>query len=302
MKNGYPKIFISHAHHDRELAVLLTDYLKSVYRFEDRDIRCSSIFNNSTEVGKIVDEALKRDIKNAIGVIALLSYEGLHSTYVKFELGASWILGKIIIPVMGPQAKGYEKHLGPIRGLRYIEIEAVDAEQALAKDIHRLLTAKHLLSAASDNPFASLNNFITYFKKHGSVRVDFAGASVEVVYPERNSTVPKILNGRVKIYGALPENGHLWVAVVDVAKRLLWPKQHIEAGQDSFHLEEHGTPSPGELDIWLIGVGPVVTERFALWQKQGDAKGAWTGFHLDDLEELGVYALDKITGLTWIKN
>ena len=93
------KIFLSHSANDEALASALVDCLLSSMVLEDTDLRCTSVSGHKLSVGTDFSSALLEDIGETSVVIGLITKTALSSSWVLFELGATW---------------GSKKHLKPI--------------------------------------------------------------------------------------------------------------------------------------------------------------------------------------------
>src|SRR5947209_5685917 len=84
------KIFISHSSADESLASALVDLLLSSILLEDSDIRCTSVPGHKLPVGSDFASTLRDDIGESSVVIGLITPHALTSSWVLFELGATW--------------------------------------------------------------------------------------------------------------------------------------------------------------------------------------------------------------------
>jgi hypothetical protein len=96
------KIFISHSSLDERIAEALTEFLMRALVIQGRDIRCTSVPGFKLPAGAHTSTQLRAELNQSQVVIGLLTTNSMHSSYVMFELGAGWGLGKRIIPIMGP--------------------------------------------------------------------------------------------------------------------------------------------------------------------------------------------------------
>jgi hypothetical protein len=94
-----PRIFISHRHKDQNVARKLIDLLKSGFRINRGDIRCTSVSGYKLAVGSQSADSLQADLIGAEIVMGLIGPDTADSDYVLFELGASWGLRKPTFPL-----------------------------------------------------------------------------------------------------------------------------------------------------------------------------------------------------------
>jgi hypothetical protein len=128
-------IFISHSHADQTLADALRNVLEEAFTMPDGNVRATSLVGGKLGVGAAIPESLRRDVEGASVVMGILTRDSIQSTYVLFELGASWGLQKPTYPLL---AGGITReHLpGPLK-----EREAIDLAQAV--DSYRLIDQLH---------------------------------------------------------------------------------------------------------------------------------------------------------------
>jgi len=133
-------LFISHKESDQEIASKLVDLVLASLDLKDDEVRCTSVPGHTLQYGKSISIQLKEDINISSVIIALITKESLKSKWVLFELGASWALGKMLVPILAPELT--ENNLpGPLSENLCIKIgdsrassELIDAlEQAASK-------------------------------------------------------------------------------------------------------------------------------------------------------------------------
>lgn len=93
-------IFISHKHVNQDIAETLVDFIVATISIGRDQIRCTSTPGSQLPFGQSIEAQLKEDINKAQVVIALLTKESKNAHWVLFELGASWVLGKLIVPIL----------------------------------------------------------------------------------------------------------------------------------------------------------------------------------------------------------
>ncbi|MDJ0718147.1 MAG: GUN4 domain-containing protein [Prochloraceae cyanobacterium] len=130
-------LFISHRHSDREIASLLVDFLLAALDLEDSEIRCTSVPGHTLPFGNSISELLKKDLNCTAAVIALITTDSLKSTWVLFELGSSWAMGKLLIPILGPGVK-YNELPGPLKNYHVVQIEEKNASYLLREAINQI--------------------------------------------------------------------------------------------------------------------------------------------------------------------
>jgi len=94
-------IFVSHKESDADVAGALVQFLRSCIDIPENKIRCTSVPGYQLPFGTTVSGQLKKDLDSSNAVFVLLTSASLQSPWVLFELGASWALGKVIVPILG---------------------------------------------------------------------------------------------------------------------------------------------------------------------------------------------------------
>jgi TIR domain len=151
-------VFVSHSHSDEVLAEALVELLLSALELEPSDVRCTSVPGHQLPFGKTIAEALKTDIETSAAVLVLLTEDSLRSTCVLFELGASWALGRIIIPILGHNQT--PKVLpGPVSGYPCVAIDASDASSRMVDAISQIAVILGLRERSGGAREAKLRKF-----------------------------------------------------------------------------------------------------------------------------------------------
>ncbi len=94
------KLFISHSSKDQELAEKLTELVKNALRLSSDEIRCTTIDGYRLPGGAKTNEQIKREVRESIAFIGLISTAAADSMYVLFELGARWGSDKNLLPLL----------------------------------------------------------------------------------------------------------------------------------------------------------------------------------------------------------
>ena len=132
------RIFISHKHSDETIAHKLFDFIKSALKLDDEDILCTSdpdsglTFNSNT-----ISDQLKRNLKGAEALIALITTDSLRSPWIPFEIGSFWPTEKPIILILGPGLSPSSLP-GPLKGWNSIRVEDEHAFDLLNTVINQL--------------------------------------------------------------------------------------------------------------------------------------------------------------------
>ena len=100
MKRGYPKIFISHRHSDVVVVQALVNVLAAAFEVQPEDLRCTSVHPYRLKAGDRTADRLRSELQRAEAVLGIISPDVKASSYVLFELGASWGRAGITLPLL----------------------------------------------------------------------------------------------------------------------------------------------------------------------------------------------------------
>jgi hypothetical protein len=118
------RVFISHSAQDRGLVISLANLLS---KFEV-DVFVAEWYLTP---GERLDEKVLEQIKKSNCIVALLTRNGMRSSWVQQEIGFSLQQGKPVIPMV---ERGIEpKDLAALQGREYIEYDRYQYHQALSK-------------------------------------------------------------------------------------------------------------------------------------------------------------------------
>ena len=157
-------VFISHRHSDQKIAELLVEFLLAALKLENKEILCTSVPGHTLDFGKSISELLKDNLNTAAVLIALITTDSLQSSWVLFELGSSWAMGKLLIPILGPGIT-HDKLPGPLKTYPVVQIEEENASFLLREAINQI--ASNLKVSPKDpnaRTDAKLKEFVDEFK------------------------------------------------------------------------------------------------------------------------------------------
>lgn len=153
-------IFVSHRHAEARLAEALVELLISALVIPDGMLRCTSVPGFQLPYGRTISEQLKDDLSRADAVFAILTPGSLESAWVLFELGASWALGKVLIPILAPSVT--ESDLPPLLAqYPVIRTGAADAAPRLRDAISQVALALTMAERPGGRAQAKMDDFIT---------------------------------------------------------------------------------------------------------------------------------------------
>jgi hypothetical protein len=99
-RRGLPRLFISHRHSDVAVVQALVRLLEAAFEVEPTDLRCTSVHPYRLRAGDRTAERLRTELQFAEAVLGIVSPDLKVSSYVLFELGASWGRGGNTFPLL----------------------------------------------------------------------------------------------------------------------------------------------------------------------------------------------------------
>jgi hypothetical protein len=158
-------LFISHAESDEEIANKLVDLVLAALDLNEDEVRCTSVPGHKLSVGESISLQLKTDIHISAVIIALITEKSLQSKWVLFELGSSWALDKMIIPIL---KRGLtEKDLpGPLSESCCIKVDSKDASCDLAGAFKRASLELNVFEKTGAKRQKKLEEFLEAFKSY----------------------------------------------------------------------------------------------------------------------------------------
>jgi hypothetical protein len=109
------KIFVSHAAADEKLASALVDCIFSCMVLEDEEVRCTSVPGHKLPIGGDSASILRDELSESGVVVGLLTQNSISSSWVLFELGATWGARKNLQPLLADDVD-YAELPGPLAG------------------------------------------------------------------------------------------------------------------------------------------------------------------------------------------
>jgi hypothetical protein len=152
-------IFISHSHSDQLLAEALVEYVLSSLNVTPKDVRCTSVSGHQLAFGKTVAEQLKADIQSSSAVLILLTKHALESKWVMFELGASWALGTVVVPILATGV-GLDALPGPLAAYPSVAVDLADASSRMADAIAQIASRLNLTEQTGGRRERKLQTFL----------------------------------------------------------------------------------------------------------------------------------------------
>jgi hypothetical protein len=97
---GSPRVFISHRHRDAPVAEALVRLIEAGFVTTTSDMRCTSVNPYRLRAGMRTADRLRAEIRQAEAVLGILTPNTKDSSYVLFEMGASWGRGIVTFPLL----------------------------------------------------------------------------------------------------------------------------------------------------------------------------------------------------------
>lgn len=95
------RFFISHKETDGVIAKATVELLLESLDISPDDVFCSSVPGHTLKFGTTIESQIRNGLCEGDVLIALLTKDSIRSTWVLFELGAAWALGRLAVPIMG---------------------------------------------------------------------------------------------------------------------------------------------------------------------------------------------------------
>lgn len=95
-----PRIFISHLHADAAVVQALVRVLEAAFIIAPNDMRCTSVPPYKLRAGERTSDRLRTELRRAEAVLGVVTPNMKASSYVLFELGASWGRGGVTFPLL----------------------------------------------------------------------------------------------------------------------------------------------------------------------------------------------------------
>jgi hypothetical protein len=162
------RLFISHSAKDGDLAELVTTLLTFALKLPAGAIRCTSVDGHRLPGGAHAEQQLRREIQECDAFIGILSARSMQSQYVLIELGARWVLGRPLIPLLAPRTP-YTVIGGPL-----VNYNALRADSAA--ELHQMV--EEVASVLGTRP-----DTVASYQRHVEAIVAFRAAEVDDAAP-----------------------------------------------------------------------------------------------------------------------
>ena len=149
------RIFVSHAAADEKLASALVDCILGTMVIDDEELRCTSVLGHKLPVGSDFAATLLEDIGESSAVVGLITKNSIGSSWVLFELGATWGAKKNLKPLVTDEVE--LKNLpGPLSGRHVARLSSRGDLNQFLEELASLVGAKRRPAAKNLAPIDSL--------------------------------------------------------------------------------------------------------------------------------------------------
>jgi len=149
------RIFISHAAADEALASALVDCILAAMVVNDSDLRCTSVPGHKLPVGSDFTATLLEDIDESSVVVGLITKNAISSSWVLFELGATWGSKKNLKPIVTDEVE-LNKLPGPLSGRHVARLSNKGDLNQFLEEISEVVGAKRRPAAKGLKPIDDL--------------------------------------------------------------------------------------------------------------------------------------------------
>lgn len=133
------RIFISHRHEDAPVVKALVRLIEAAFDVTATDIRCTSLQPYTLRAGERTADRLREEIRHAEAVLGIVTPDMKASSYVLFELGASWGRKGMTFPLLARGATAADVP-APIGDLHTLALtDAAECHQ-LVQDLGEVTT------------------------------------------------------------------------------------------------------------------------------------------------------------------
>jgi hypothetical protein len=266
---SYPRIFISHRHKEEDVAKALVNLLEAAFHIEKGDIRCTSVQPYRLPAGARTPDRLRAEIRHARVVLGILTPDTKESSYVLFELGASWGQNIPCFPFLAKGATSADIP-SPIGDLHSLQL-------ADESDCHQLINElPHVVGLRRREGFeAQIAEKISDLVQRAR-RADPLGIKItKPAYGQAISGRDFSVEGR---FDKTPPGGTFRVFIRNLDGTRIWPQKRVV-----FHPETHTWEAKAtlldhpanEAYILIAEIGDMGKLLYDYYTEVGEAKDVW---------------------------
>jgi hypothetical protein len=151
------KVFISHAAADKILASALVDFLMSSLSLDEADIRCTSVPGHKLFVGSESATTIREELGESTVVVGLITKTAISSSWVLFELGATWGARKKLKPLVSDEVS-FKELPGPLSGHHAAKLSSKSDLSQFVDEVASIVATKMRSRAKVDAAIDKLMN------------------------------------------------------------------------------------------------------------------------------------------------
>lgn len=149
-------VFLSHAVSNSDLAEKLVILFETGIGIQSEEIFCSSLEGMGIPIGTNFVDFIREQVEEPKVVISLFSEDYLQSQFCQCELGASWVLGHRILPLLVPPLE-YNHVKAVLIGTQAAKIDSKEGLNQMREDLIEIFNIKGKVFSRWE---AMRNNFI----------------------------------------------------------------------------------------------------------------------------------------------
>ena len=289
---SYPRIFISHRHEDEDVVEALVELIETALQIEKKDIRCTSVQPFKLQAGEPASDQLRDDIRNARVVLSVLTPDTKKSSYVMFELGASWGQN---IPLFSLLAKGATSAdiPSPISDRHFLKLADESECQQLISDLQRVAGLR-----SSKGFQARIAKKISNLVQRSSRTKPLGIKIIKPAYDQAISGRDFSVEGR---FDGTPPSGIFRAFIKNLDGTKIWPQKRVVFHPDTQRWEAKATlldHPANEAYILIAEIGEMGKLLYDYYTEIGEKEDVWiplSKFTPDTTVHAEVYVRNSMT-------
>lgn len=191
-------IFLSHAEPNRELAEKLVTLIETGIGIQSEEIFCSSLESMGIPIGSNFVEFIREQVEEPKVVILLLSEDYFQSQFCLCEMGASWVLGHRVLPLLVPP-QGFDDVKVVLTGIQAAKIDDLDGLNQMREDLVEIFNIDGKVFARWEVMRNNFVNEINQMNLSGVPRSTFSAEEHEILQTKYDDAVHEIEENLMEI-------------------------------------------------------------------------------------------------------
>lgn len=158
------KLFISHSTKDKHIVEQLVDFLVLGMGIEKKDIFCTAL-NGALRTGSQFISDIRREMEGCEKVLLFITKNYLESKFCLAELGAAWMMGGSVLPLLDDSVQNEDLERTPLLG---IQTRSVSRQEDLFTIYDELCDAGVVTNRASAELSKRLPEFLLGIEKRSN--------------------------------------------------------------------------------------------------------------------------------------